>query len=97
MVCNQLKNERGIAMVLALSLVALLSLLAIWLMLGSGSALRITSAATRYECGFNLAEGALQLGLRCLRVFSPVPSHANIVMDSTLPIEDDRLPAYAKS
>jgi hypothetical protein len=96
MISRQLKNERGIAMVLAISLVALLSLLAIWLMLGTGSAFRITSAATRYEAAFNLAEGALQLSLRCLRVFSPVPSYSNIVTDATLPIQDERLPQYAR-
>jgi len=94
MLFKQLKNERGIAMVLALSMVALLSILAIWLMLGSGKALRITTAATRYECGFNLAEGALQLSSHYLEGASPVPYHANI-MDSTLPIpieDDDALP-----
>jgi len=90
---NAFKNERGIAMVLALSMVALLSLLAVWLMLGSGSALRITTAATRHETAFNLAEGALDLGLRALLRIRPVPSHANIFTDPTLSIEDDMLPS----
>lgn len=91
---NALKNERGIAMVLALSMVALLSLLAIWLLLGSGSALRITAAATRHESAFNLAEGALDLCLRRLKDKRGKlePSHANIITDPTLPIEDDMLP-----
>lgn len=65
-----LENNRGMAMVLTISAVALLSLLGVWLVVQSGSTYRITQSVERRESTFNLAEGALQLSWRCLRTES---------------------------
>lgn len=62
-----LKDESGMAMVLAISAVALLSLLGVWLVVQSGSAHRMTKSVERRESTFNLAEGALQLSWYCLQ------------------------------
>jgi len=69
------------ALVLALSLTALLSLLGVWLMYEAGSASRITQAGTRHGAVLNLADGALQLGFRCISQGSPVPSFQNLIAD----------------
>ncbi|WP_143156464.1 hypothetical protein [Desulfacinum infernum] len=58
--------EEGMAMVLAICMVALLSLLGVWLVVQSGSTYRITQSVERHDVTFNLAEGALQLSWRCL-------------------------------
>ncbi|ROR01936.1 hypothetical protein [Desulfosoma caldarium] len=62
-----LKNDQGMAMVLALSAVALLSILGVWLVVQSGSTHRMTKSVERREAVFNLAEGALQLSWYCLQ------------------------------
>ncbi|MGQ9670203.1 MAG: hypothetical protein ACUVWY_08575 [Desulfosoma sp.] len=55
------------AMVLAISAVALLGLLGVWLIVQSGSTHRMTKSVERRESTFNLAEGALQLSWYCLQ------------------------------
>ncbi|MEJ5363715.1 MAG: hypothetical protein WHS86_01310 [Desulfosoma sp.] len=65
-----LKNEQGMAMVLTISAVALLSLLGVWLVMQSGATHRITQSVERREGTFNLAEGALQLSWHCLQTES---------------------------
>jgi Tfp pilus assembly protein PilX len=70
-----MRNEKGIAMVLAVSLIGLLTSLAVYLMAESGTSYRITKAMNRYESCFNLAEAGLQLGLRCVRRSAPSPSY----------------------
>ena len=82
-----LKNNNGMALVLALLLTALLSLLGVWLMYEAGSASRITQAGTRHGAVLNLAEGALQLGFRCISTSSPAPSYENLIADSSDPEE----------
>lgn len=74
---NPLKNSNGLAMVLALSLTGLLSLLGIWLLLQAKTAFRVTTATTRYESVFNLAEAALQLSMRCVQANTIYPTFAN--------------------
>lgn len=64
------KNDQGMAMVLTLSAVALLSLLGVWLVVQSGSTHQLTQSVERREGAFNLAEGALQLSWYCLRTES---------------------------
>lgn len=65
-----LGDDHGMAMVLTISAVALLSLLGVWLVVQSGSTYRITKSVERRESTFNLAEGALQLSWYCLRTES---------------------------
>ncbi len=60
------RDESGMAMILALSLTALLTLLGMFLIVESGTTFRMTQSLTRYEQTFNLAEAGLQLSHRCL-------------------------------
>lgn len=64
---STLKDDSGMAMVLAISVVALLSLLGVWLVVQSGSTHHVTKSVERRESTFNLAEGALQLSWYCLQ------------------------------
>lgn len=64
---SAMKDDSGMAMVLAISAVALLSLLGVWLVVQSGSTHRMIKSVERRESTFNLAEGALQLSWYCLR------------------------------
>lgn len=63
-------NQKGMAMVLAVCTVALLSLLGLWLVVQSGSTYRVTQSVERREGTFNLAEGAQQLSWYCLKTLS---------------------------
>ena len=63
-------------MVLAICLTGLLSLLGMWLLLQSKTAFRVSTATTRYESVLNLAEAALNLGLRCIKMNTLFPSSA---------------------
>jgi len=63
-------NCQGMAMVLTVCTVALLSLLGLWLVVQSGSTYRVTQSVERREGTFNLAEGAQQLSLYCLEKLS---------------------------
>jgi len=53
--CMPLRESKGMAMVLALSLTGLLSLLGLWAVMQSKTAFRVTSATTRYERVFKCA------------------------------------------
>lgn len=75
---DQLRDEGGMAMVLAICLTGLLSLLGMWLLLQSKTAFRVSTATTRYESVLNLAEAALNLGLRCIKMNTPLPSSAHL-------------------
>lgn len=79
------------ALVLALSLTALLSLLGVWLMLETGTASRVTQAATRHGAALNLADGALQMGFRCISQSSPAPSYGNLIVNTSDPDHDPAL------
>lgn len=89
-----LQNDKGMAMVLALSLAGLLSLLGLWSVMQTKTAFRVTAATTRYESVFNLAEAALQLSLRSVRMNTPFPS--SVHLDSSVPvaIPSSALPDY---
>ncbi len=65
-----LSDTQGMAMVLTISAVALLSLLGVWLVMQSGATYRITQSVERRGGTFNLAEGALQLSWYCLQTES---------------------------
>lgn len=80
-------------MLLTLTLTGLLSLMGVWLMLQTKNAFRVTTATTRYESVFNLAEAALQLGLRCIRMNSPFPTYAHLTTSAPAAITTG-LPEY---
>ena len=82
-----MRSEKGIAMVLALSLIGLLSSLGLYLIMGSMTSYRTTSAMQRSESAFNLAEAATQLGLRCLFKSSPSPSFLELNSSTILPVQ----------
>jgi len=86
-------NQRGIAMVLAISLVGLLSSLGVYLIWESGTAFRMTKAMNRYESAFNLAEAALQLGLRCIRRSAPSPNFQQL-NSGTVQTISEGVPSY---
>lgn len=78
-------NEKGMAMVLAMSMIGLLCLFGVWMLIESQTAFRVTASMERREAAFNLAEGALQLNYRCLLDNGPSPSYAQLV--STAPVD----------
>jgi hypothetical protein len=73
-----ISNQKGIAMVLAVSMIGLLSGMGVWLLVQSRSSVRITSSIERRESAFQLAEGGLEIALRCLLVTAPSPSYNNL-------------------
>lgn len=91
-----IRDEKGIAMVLAITLVGLMASLGLYLILGSDASFRMTKAMNRYESAFNLAEGGVQLGLGCVRHNAPAPTFNQIMgggpLPSTFPAAE--LPAY---
>jgi hypothetical protein len=64
-------NEKGLAMVLAVSFIALLSTLAIWLILESKSNVQTTKAYERTEATNRLAESACWLAVHYMDGFAP--------------------------
>ncbi|MDY0040814.1 MAG: hypothetical protein RBS57_10940 [Desulforhabdus sp.] len=89
-----LGNDKGMALVLTLTLAGLLSLLGVWMILQSKTAFRVTTATTRYESVFNLAEAALQLSLRSVRMNTPYPSSAYLNSDVPVALSSAVLPDY---
>lgn len=75
---NLLKDDKGIAMVLSVCLIGILSSLGVWLILQSGTASRVTKATTRHETAFNLADGGLQMAMRCIRTGTPSPNYQQL-------------------
>ncbi len=69
-----LASEKGLAMVLAITLVGLLSSFGIYLILQSGAELRMTKALARHEAAVSCAEAGVQVGLRCIRSSPPSPT-----------------------
>jgi hypothetical protein len=90
-----LKNDQGMALLLALSMAGLLSMLGLYMVLQSKTAFRVTTATTRYESVFNLAEAALQLSLRTVRMKTPFPSSAHLNSSVPVAISASMLPDYA--
>jgi len=64
-------NQKGLAMILVVSLIGLLSVIGVWLIQESGLSHRMTSAMVRSQSAFNQAEGGLQLGIRCVKKEPP--------------------------
>ena len=92
---SPLRNDKGMAMVLALSLAGLLSLLGFWSVAQTKTAFRVTTATTRYESVFNLAEAALQLSLRSVRMNTPFPSSVHLNSSVPVALSSNVLPDYA--
>ena len=95
------KSRKGIAMVLAVSLVGLLSLFGVWMIQESTISHRITAALVRKSMSFNMAEGALDLAELCLEN-EEIPLTFKELMSSgeALRIEetgDRTLPPYIKN
>lgn len=90
-----MKSEQGIAMVLAMTLLGLLSSLGIYLVLGSGTSYRIAKSAQRVESSMNLADSAVQLGLRCVKKSPPSPSYLELTSEAIQPVTAG-LPTYMK-
>jgi hypothetical protein len=88
-----MKDERGMAMILAITLIGLLSSLGLYLILESGSSYRATKSMVRTESVFNIAEGGVQLGLRCIGNHAPSPSYTELVSSDILPVRKG-LPAF---
>lgn len=88
-----MKDEKGIAMVLALTLIGLLSSMGLYLIMESGTSYRITKSMVRSECVFNLADGAVQLGLRCITTSAPSPTYQQLSNAVIQPITAG-LPSY---
>jgi hypothetical protein len=91
-----LGNEKGMAMVLSISLVGLLTLLGIWMSTRAITAFRTTKSMTRSEQVVNLADGSLQKGLRCIRTRPLMPSYSQIINEDPLTSINTGLPSYVK-
>ncbi len=76
-----IRNEKGLAMVLALLLVTLLACFGMWLLLETHSGFRITSAYQRIEETFHLAEGACWKSIKLI-------DNSTIELPTTTPISD---------
>jgi len=63
---SPLRNQHGLAMVLAVSLIALLSTIAVWMILESRSNLQTTKAYERTEATSYLAQAACWFNVRTL-------------------------------
>lgn len=71
-----LTDEKGFALVLAVSMIGLLALFGVWMLVESQTSFRVTASMERRESAFNLAEAALQLDYRCLLDAPPSPAYA---------------------
>ncbi len=80
-----LRDEKGVAMVLAVSMIGLLALFGVWMLVEGQTAFRVTASMERRESAFNLAEAALRLDFRCLLENAPSPSYA--LLASTNPLD----------
>ena len=87
-----MKDEKGIAMVLAITLTGLLSSLGLYLIMESGTSYRITKAMVRSESALNLADGGTQLGMRCINRNTPSPGFQQLTNPTIQPIGG--LPSY---
>lgn len=90
-----MRSQKGIAIVLVITLMGLLSSLGLYLILGSNASYRMTKAMQRSESAFNLAEAATQLSLRCISKSVPFPSFEQLNSSLILPIKTG-LPYYMK-
>jgi hypothetical protein len=88
-----IRNEKGVAMLLAVSMIGLLSVVGIWMLLQGRNSVRVTSSLERRESVFHLAEGGLRIALRCLVDCTPSPSYSNL----SLPSPQDKILAYNDS
>ncbi|MCU0589119.1 MAG: hypothetical protein MUF52_13320 [Syntrophobacteraceae bacterium] len=92
---EMITDERGLAMVLVIPMIGLLSLIGIWLVLQSEAGFKTTSALERRESVFNLSEAASQLAYRCLLDAPPSPSYNQLMGISPVQREHTSgLPAY---
>ena len=83
---SPLNNQHGLAMVLAVSMIALLSTIAVWMILESKSNLQTTKAYERAEATSYLAQSALWFDVRTLDAETPpLPDNATLttVSEST--------------
>jgi hypothetical protein len=79
MATDLIKDEKGIALVLAITLITLVASLGIWLMVEGESGMRITRAYQRIEETTHLAEGACWLSIRALDAMNlPLPTQAGL-------------------
>lgn len=87
-----MKDEKGIAMILAITLTGLLSSLGLYLIIESGTSYRVTKSMVRTESVFNLADGGVQLGLRCISNSAPSPAYAELSSPEIQSIQN--MPSY---
>ncbi len=90
-------NEKGIAMILVLCMIGLLSVISLCLLLDSGSAVRVTSSMERRESVFQAAEAGLRLALYGLVTMAPSPGYNNLTAAQTgppTPINDPTMPNF---
>jgi hypothetical protein len=74
MTIDLIKDEKGLALVLAITLITLVASFGIWLVVEGQSGLRITRAYERIEETNHLAEGACWLSVRALDAMNlPLP------------------------
>jgi hypothetical protein len=93
-----LNNEKGIAMILVVSLIGLLSLFGVYAIQESTISHRITSAMARNEQAFQKAEGALEITLKCLDSTPPPLKFQELIERGPIEITDSqRLPDYIKT
>jgi hypothetical protein len=76
-----LANQNGLAMILAISCIALLSMLAIWMILQSKSNIQTTKSYERTEATTRLAEAALWRVVHLLDIDTPALPTSRILND----------------
>jgi len=88
---KMVENEKGIAVVLVMIFMVLLTSLGIWLSMTSTIELKTTSALRGHEEAFNLGDGASQLSLRYLGKNSPPSPNWNPTVEGQI---TSNLPSY---
>lgn len=92
-----MKGEKGVAMVVAITLIGLLSSLGLYLILESGTSSRISKSMIRSEEAFNLADGGSQLGIYCISKSPPSPSFGQLQSTSIQTIPTTQLYKYMQA
>lgn len=89
-----IRNEKGVAMLLAVSMIGLLSMVGIWLLLQGRNSVRVTASLERRVTAFTIAEGGMGIAIRCLFDSTPSPSYSNLSGASGVIPYSSGLPTY---
>ena len=88
---TNVNSKRGVALIVVMIFLALLTSLGVWLSMNSVIEMKTTASLKNYEEAFNLADGASQLSIRYLLNTTPPPPSWDPRQTGTI---TQGLPAY---